>query len=109
MAEQDLYKTLKDLLRPDEGPVRILSICVSMDGFVSLHAVDVNFDGHVDVDVLVHVLADVTLDELFYVLVDANVDANVDATVDVHEDVHVHVDASPCSRNLEPRGSSSVH
>ena len=45
----------------------------------------------------------------FYVLVDANVDANVDATVDVHEDVHVHVDASPCSRNLEPRGSSSVH
>ena len=37
------------------------------------------------------------------------VDPNVDANVHVHEDVHVHVDASPCSRNLEPRGSGSVH
>ena len=32
-----------------------------MDGFVSLHAVDVHLDGHVDVDVLVDVPVDVAV------------------------------------------------
>ena len=45
--------------------MRILRISVTMDGFVSLHAVDVHLDGHVDVDVLVDVTADVAVGVFF--------------------------------------------
>ena len=45
--------------------MRILGIYVNMDGFVSLHAVDVHLDGHVDVDVLVDVPVGVAVGVFF--------------------------------------------